>query len=52
MPENQPVACEQKEMNMPPVIDEQKCIGCGVCADICPLQVFSHKPKENKTPKV
>lgn len=52
MPENQPAACEQKEMNMPPVIDEQKCIGCGVCADICPLQVFSYKPKENKTPKV
>lgn len=25
---------------MPPVIDKEKCIGCGVCADICPTQVF------------
>lgn len=25
---------------MPPIIDKEKCTGCGVCADICPLQVF------------
>lgn len=36
---------------MPPVIDTQKCIGCGVCADICPLQVFSFD-KTSKKPDV
>ena len=25
---------------MPPVIDEKKCNGCGVCSDICPTDVF------------
>jgi adenylylsulfate reductase subunit B len=25
---------------MPPVIDEKKCNKCGICADICPLDVF------------
>lgn len=30
---------------MPPVIDRTKCIGCGMCADVCPLQVFRHDPE-------
>ncbi|OGP92208.1 MAG: ferredoxin [Deltaproteobacteria bacterium RBG_16_48_10] len=25
---------------MPPIIDENKCLACGVCADICPQDVF------------
>jgi adenylylsulfate reductase subunit B len=25
---------------MPPVINKDKCIACGVCADNCPLDVF------------
>ena len=23
-----------------PVVDKDKCIGCGTCAEICPMQVF------------
>lgn len=35
---------------MPPLIDQTKCIGCGVCMEICPMQVFrphkeTHKPQ-------
>ena len=41
-----------KEKIMPPVIDREKCVGCGVCADVCPLQVFSHHPKTDKVPEV
>ncbi len=25
---------------MPPIIDENKCTGCGVCVDICAEDVF------------
>ena len=25
---------------MPPVIDREKCSGCGTCAEICPTDVF------------
>ena len=25
---------------MPPVIDEEKCIRCGICADICAVDVY------------
>jgi len=32
---------------MPPVRDKDKCARCGVCADICPTDVyFGSKPKE------
>ena len=37
---------------MPPVINKEKCIGCGVCADVCPLQVFSFNRSKSKTPEV
>ena len=32
-----------KERNMPPVINQDLCIGCGTCADICPMNVFEQK---------
>ena len=25
---------------MPPVINDEKCIKCGVCADACPVDVY------------
>jgi len=36
---------------MPPVIDQEKCICCGTCTDVCPLDVF-YGSKENETPLV
>lgn len=35
---------------MPPVIDRKKCISCGVCADICCMDVF--KKTEEEHPQV
>ena len=33
---------------MPPIIDEEKCVGCGTCAQICPLDVLKfHKKEKN-----
>ena len=23
-----------------PVVDEEKCIGCGECVDVCPVEVY------------
>ncbi len=23
-----------------PVVDEEKCVGCGVCVQVCPVEVF------------
>ncbi len=37
---------------MPPIINDEKCIGCGICASICPLQVFRFNKKEEKIPTV
>ena len=38
-------------MSMPPVINEEKCIGCTKCAQICCMDVFG--PAEQKqTPQV
>ena len=31
---------------MPPIINKDKCIACGVCADICPTDVFSRQKKK------
>ena len=31
---------------MPPIIDGKKCNACGVCADICPTDVFRVKKKK------
>ena len=28
---------------MPPVINKDLCIGCGTCADICPMNVFEQE---------
>jgi adenylylsulfate reductase subunit B len=31
----------KKERVMPPVINASNCVGCGTCADICPMDVFT-----------
>jgi adenylylsulfate reductase subunit B len=36
---------------MPPVIDEKKCIKCGICADICPVDVY-YGSKEDELPNI
>jgi adenylylsulfate reductase subunit B len=28
------------DINMPPIIENEKCVKCGICADICPLDIF------------
>lgn len=37
---------------MPPVINLEKCVKCGQCADICPLEVFGCKPARGEAPVV
>lgn len=32
---------------MPPIIHDEKCNGCGVCADICPTDVFAVREKKD-----
>jgi NAD-dependent dihydropyrimidine dehydrogenase PreA subunit len=36
---------------MPPVIDDAKCIQCGDCVDVCPVDVY-YGSKEGETPVV
>lgn len=30
---------------MPPFIHEERCTHCGLCAAICPMQLFKHEKK-------
>jgi adenylylsulfate reductase, subunit B len=36
---------------MPPIINEKRCTGCGVCANVCPQDVFFGS-KKGKVPVV
>ena len=36
---------------MPPIIDKEKCNGCGKCVDICPMDVFFGS-KEEEVPNI
>ena len=35
------------DANMPPVIQTEGCIGCRLCYDTCPLDVFGFDPDRN-----
>ncbi len=37
---------------MPPVIDYSKCVGCGICVDICPMQIFTCTSDTDKHPVI
>lgn len=37
---------------MPPVIDREKCVGCGTCADICNSHIFVYERDRDKVPQV
>lgn len=37
---------------MPPVIDQEKCIACGTCAQICPDEVFRLERKKGEIPTI
>ena len=42
---------QRSKMNMPPVIDYEKCEKCGLCADVCPVDVY-YESKEGEIPTV
>lgn len=33
---------------MPPVIDRKKCVSCGMCADVCCMDVFKKNEEEKQ----
>ena len=37
------IAAEKRRIIMPYVIDSEKCIGCGSCADVCQVSAISEK---------
>ena len=37
---------------MPPVIDQEKCIACGTCAQICPDELFRLERKKGEIPTI
>ena len=37
---------------MPPVVDLSKCVACGTCIDICPMQVFRPVSKNGRRPEI
>ena len=37
---------------MPPLINESKCIRCGLCAEICPLGLFRFDKASGNPPEV
>lgn len=37
---------------MPPIIDKEKCVGCGNCASICPMRVFVFNKEKSQVPEV
>ena len=41
-----------QEFSMPPMIDPEKCVKCGTCADICPLEVYGRRPARGEIPAV
>lgn len=35
-----------------PVVDEEKCVGCGVCVSVCPRRIMELRPKGKKGKRV
>ena len=42
-------AISMKDINAPPIVDYEKCVGCGKCIEVCPgLAIFLVKIKEDR----
>lgn len=37
---------------MPPIIAKETCVGCGTCAEVCTMDVFSHARDGAQPPEV